>query len=104
MPAWILELSIGGTMRVKVEAPDENTAMEIGEHYFIDDWENAGPLKLGDVHIDSVYEDSDETAVNGRELDASIIARGPALWEFATDDPYGRAPEEEDEPTDPAGH
>jgi hypothetical protein len=105
MPSYILELSLGGTMRLKIEAPMEEMAIEMGERYFIEDWENAGPLKLFDIHVDGVAEvDGDHVKSEG--LDASIVYEDAHTWTFAKDDPYERGHEEDEDgdgTTDPAG-
>lgn len=91
MSGYIIDLSIGGTMRVKVEADTEDLAKEIAERYFIEDLEDAGPLKLGDVRIDAIY--TNVRSMDGPGLDASIIAIANGLdWEYAADDPLGRNP------------
>lgn len=84
---YVIDLAIGGTMRVKVEAESEEAAQLVAAHYFIDDWENAGPLKIDDIAVVGIHEPPKDF------LDASIIATGENSWEFANDDPYGRADE-----------
>jgi len=96
MPAWIMDVSIGGTFRIKVEAPDEDKAMELAQLYAIEDWENAGPMKLGDAHIDSFR----AAVTNDEGFDASIVDTGESTWERAADDPIY---EEVDGPTVSAG-
>ena len=87
MPTFRIDLSIGGTMTVQVVAPDDDTAQEVAARYFIDDWENAGPLKLDDIHVDRVTRRP--TGGEAIGLDASIVADGHG-WTFAPDDPYER--------------
>jgi hypothetical protein len=87
----IVEMSLGGKMRVKVEAKDRDAALLLAQHYFIDDWENAGPLKLADVDIDEVYNGDPEVPED--DIDASIFATGEDSWEYAKDDPIQRGEE-----------
>lgn len=90
MNTYITELSIGGTMRVKVEAKDEDAAQLVAALYFIDDWEGAGPLKIDDISIDRIDLEAEAPRGPLSHLDASIIAKPHGHWEFAEDDPYGR--------------
>lgn len=95
MSEYIIEMSLAGSMKLKIEAPTEDKALEIAQLYFIDDWENAGPLKLGDVYIDSARPAADFVDPN-KDIDASIVAKPESEWEYAKDDPYGRG-EDDDE-------
>jgi len=93
MNEYIIELSLGGAQKVKVLAPDQDKAIELAQLFFIDDWENAGPLKLGDVFIDSVRPAADFVDPNAG-IDASIVDKGESEWEYAKDDPEGRGEDE----------
>ena len=49
MNDYFIECSIGGTALVKVTAESLDKALELSALMTIDDWENAGSLKIGDV-------------------------------------------------------
>ncbi|MEO6326079.1 MAG: hypothetical protein ABIQ65_15745 [Thermoanaerobaculia bacterium] len=79
MPEYVFDVSIAAKLTIKVEAPDDDKAWELASLYFINDWENAGPLRLGDVLLEDAAPDS--------VLDASIIDIGESGWRRAKDDP-----------------
>lgn len=91
MSTFIIDLSIGATLRVRVEAEDEAAARDAGRAYFVEDWETAG-VRLFDVRIDSITKSGAIAGAVG--ADASLVV-GPTgdSWTFATDDPYGRGDE-----------
>jgi hypothetical protein len=74
MPAYFIEAKIGGTTLVKVEAPNLEHAKLIAAMRVLDDWENAGALKLKDVRVNEI------------EVEASIAALDDA-YEMTADDP-----------------
>lgn len=82
LTAFVFDCSIGGTTRVKVLAPTEYFARELAASMVIDDFENAGLLKLGDV--DMKDRPADDTGI-----DSSIRWTGPGAYEYAKDDPNG---------------
>ncbi len=90
---------LGVSMRVKVTAETEEDADLAAQMLFIDDWEEAGPLRIGDLTIEMLGED--EVKMLGG-IDRSIIATGGARYETAPDDP-SYEPEEEDAPAVSAG-
>jgi len=82
MSTYYFEVSVGGTSVIKVEADDEETAETAAETFFLEDWNEAGPLKYGDVHVEP-YPPERITLP-----DASIIALGNGTaFGVAEDDP-----------------
>lgn len=97
MPDYYFAASIGGTIFIKVEAETRDEALEAAAHLTIDDWENAGPLKLGDVDLDELEIDDLERLLGGQGGDIivadgwerSIVVTGrPDDYELAPEDPH----------------
>jgi hypothetical protein len=74
MPTYFIEAKLGGATLVNVEAPNVEHAKLIAAMRVLDDWENAGPVRLKDVLVNEI------------EIDASIAALDDA-YEMANDDP-----------------
>ena len=88
MQDFYIECSIGGRTVVKVTAESLDKALELSALMTIDDFENAGSLKISDVY---------QAVVNGDiqppSFDSAIKQVVGADYEYAADDPIGRGPE-----------
>jgi hypothetical protein len=90
MPTFVFDASVGGTMRLKVEAESLDRAMEIAEEFTIEDWENAGPMRRSDVSLEEVA---------SSKFDHHLVDQAGA-WGYGPDDDLY---EEDDAATVPAG-
>ena len=78
MPEYFIKNQIGGEVIVKVEAADRNKALELAANLVIDDWEQAGSLKIGDVH---------QEIIEPTDWDSSIYQNDEGSYATAKDDP-----------------
>lgn len=106
MPVFFVRAEIGHATILKIEAPDKETAITLAEKVTLDDFENAGPLKRADVSCDVAEPDSFgklmfyktgdgpyDTPEDVAAFDQSLVTDDGVSFEYAADDPAGRAVE-----------